>query len=56
MRGAGRSLRPYEPPELNEVEKTLADNQALDPENPDELFEPFSSSKLLRRFPGLRWR
>lgn len=56
LRGAGRSLRPYEPPELNEVEKTLADNQALDPENPEELFEPFSSGKLLRRFPGLGWR
>lgn len=56
LRGSGRSLRPYEPPELNEVEKTLADNQALDPENPDELFEPFSSGKLLRRFPGFGWR
>ena len=56
LRGTGRSLRPYQPPDLNEIEKTLADNQALDPENPDELFEPFSSGKLLRRFPGLRWR
>lgn len=56
LRGEGRSLRPYEPPELNEVEETLADNQVLDPENPEELFEPFSSGKLLRRFPGLRWR
>lgn len=56
LRGSGRSLRPYQPPELSEVEKTLADNQALDPENPDELFEPFTSGRLLRRFPGLRWR
>ncbi len=56
LQGPGRSLRAYAPPELNEVEQALADNQALDPENPHELFEPFSSGKLLRRFPGLRRR
>ena len=56
LQGPGRSLRAYDPPELNEAEAALADNQALDPENPDELFEPFSSGKLLRRFPGLRRR
>ena len=49
LRGAGRSLRPYAPPQLSEIEKALADNEALDPENPDEMFEPFSGGGLLRR-------
>jgi len=53
LRGAGRSLRPYEVPELSEVEKALADNEALDPESPDELFEPFSGGGLLRRLSNL---
>jgi phosphatidylserine/phosphatidylglycerophosphate/cardiolipin synthase-like enzyme len=50
LRGAGRSLRPYEVPDLNEVEKWLADNEVLDPENPEELFEGFAKRGLLRRF------
>lgn len=53
LRGAGRSLRPYAPPALSEIEKALADNEALDPESPDELFEPLSGGGLLRRLPGL---
>jgi len=51
LRGPGRSLRPYEPPALSEVERALADNEALDPENPDDLFEPLSGGGLLRRLP-----
>ena len=54
LRGRGRSLRPYEPPELSAAEEVLADQEALDPENPDELFEPFSGGGLLRRLPSLR--
>jgi phosphatidylserine/phosphatidylglycerophosphate/cardiolipin synthase-like enzyme len=54
LRGAGRSLRPYQPPELSEVEKALADKEALDPERPEDVFEPFSGGGLLRRLPGLR--
>ena len=41
-RGAARqrtTLIPYEVPELSEVEKWLADNEVLDPEGPDEMFE-----------------
>lgn len=53
LRGAGRSLRPYRPPELSDVEKALADKEALDPESPQEVFEPFSGGGLLRRLPGL---
>jgi phosphatidylserine/phosphatidylglycerophosphate/cardiolipin synthase-like enzyme len=52
LRGPGRSLRPYRPPELSNVEKALADKEALDPENPDELFEPLSGGGLLRRLRG----
>ena len=53
LRGEGRSLRPYEIPDLEEVEKWLADNQVLDPEGPDDVFEAMSNGGLLR---GLRRR
>lgn len=49
LRGEGRSLRPYEVPDLNEVEKWLADNEVLDPEGPDEMFELFAKRGLFRR-------
>ncbi len=51
LRGEGRSLRPYEIPDLHEVETWLADNQVLDPEGPDEIFEATAKGGLLR---GLR--
>jgi phosphatidylserine/phosphatidylglycerophosphate/cardiolipin synthase-like enzyme len=51
LRGEGRSLRPYEIPDLEEVEKWLADNQVLDPEGPEDVFEAMSNGGLLR---GLR--
>lgn len=53
LRGEGRSLRPYEIPDLEEVEKWLADNQVLDPEGPEDVFEAMSNGGLLR---GLRER
>lgn len=53
LRGEGRSLRPYEVPDLEEVEKWLADNQVLDPEGPEDVFEAMSNGGLLR---GLRRR
>jgi phosphatidylserine/phosphatidylglycerophosphate/cardiolipin synthase-like enzyme len=49
MRGPGRSLRPYVPPALNPVEKALADSEALDPEGPEEMFEPLTRRGLFRR-------
>ena len=49
LRGEGRSLRPYEMPELSDVEKWLADNEVLDPEGPEEMFSPLSQRGLLRR-------
>ncbi|GAA3271071.1 hypothetical protein GCM10020258_45620 [Sphingomonas yabuuchiae] len=47
--GRGRSLRPYEVPDLSSVEEWLADNEVLDPEGPDEMFEAFSQRKGLFR-------
>ena len=49
LRGPGRSLRRYEIPQLSETEKWLADNEVLDPEGPDEMFEPLSARGLFRR-------
>ncbi|WP_267388206.1 phospholipase D-like domain-containing protein [Sphingomonas sp. GC_Shp_3] len=49
LRGDGRSLRPYEVPDLNAVETWLADNEVLDPESPSEMFEATSKRGLFRR-------
>ena len=50
LRGEGRSLRPFEMPQLNDVEKWLADNELLDPEGPEEMFKPLAQRRgLLRR-------
>ena len=50
LRGAGgRTLVPYEVPDLHAVETWLADNEVLDPEGPAEMFEPLSKRGLLRR-------
>ena len=54
LRGTGRSLRPYEVPDLPEIQKWLADNEVLDPENPDEMFEPMSGRGLWRGRLGRR--
>ncbi|MCC2975396.1 phospholipase D-like domain-containing protein [Sphingomonas sp. PL-96] len=49
----GRRLRPYKDPDLNSVEKWLADNEVLDPEGPEEMFEALSKRGLMRRLrPG----
>ncbi len=49
LRGEGRTLRPYEVPDLAGVTAWLADNEVLDPENPQDLFEPVASGGLFRR-------
>ncbi len=49
LRGKGRSLRPYQLPEVGEVPKWMADNELLDPEGPDEMFEPLADRGLFRR-------
>ncbi len=49
-RGSGKTLIAYEVPELTAVETWLADNEVLDPEGPDEMFEPVAARRgLLRR-------
>jgi phosphatidylserine/phosphatidylglycerophosphate/cardiolipin synthase-like enzyme len=51
LRGTGRTLVPYEIDNLNAVEKWLADNEVLDPETPNEMFELTATRGLFRR----RW-
>ena len=45
----GRTLVPYEVPDLDAVRIWLADNEVLDPDGPEEMFEPFSKRGLFRR-------
>ncbi len=42
LQTAGRSLRDYRLPELSSLGEWLADTKLLDPEGPDEMFEPLS--------------
>lgn len=50
LRGEGRSLRPYEVPDLDAVREWLADHKVLDPEGPGEMFEAISKrTPLLAR-------
>ena len=44
----GRNLRRYHPPELSETEEKIAESGLLDPETPDDLFEPFAKGGLFR--------
>ncbi|MPT47420.1 MAG: phospholipase [Sphingobium sp.] len=45
LRGTGRSLIPYEVPDLSAIEQWLADNEILDPEGPDAMFEPLGGAR-----------
>jgi phosphatidylserine/phosphatidylglycerophosphate/cardiolipin synthase-like enzyme len=54
LRGSGRTLVPYETPDLNAVTEWLADNEVLDPEGPGEMFEPLARRGLFRRFGLMR--
>ena len=46
--GADRTLIPYETPEISGLEEWMADNEILDPEGPDEVFEPIEVRGLFR--------
>ena len=46
---AGRHLRRYHPPVLSAAVQTLAESQLLDPEHPEEMFEPFAKGGLFRQ-------
>lgn len=57
LRGSGRSLRPYEVPEIDAVREWLADNKILDPEGPGEMFESLSGrTPLLQRLRAFHGR
>jgi phosphatidylserine/phosphatidylglycerophosphate/cardiolipin synthase-like enzyme len=49
LRSKGRSLRPYEIPNLSEIETWLADNEVLDPESPSQMFEATTRRGLFHR-------
>ena len=46
---AGRHLRRFRPPALTEAERTLAESELLDPERPQDMFEPFAKGGLFRK-------
>ena len=50
LRGEGRSLRLYRPPEFSEPSKTLAKAEVADPESTAEPFEPLARRRLVRGF------
>lgn len=50
LRKPGRTLVPYTIPELGDTEAWLADNEILDPEGPDQIFEPLSRRGLFRKW------
>lgn len=50
----GRHLERMTLPELTDAEKTLADQAILDPESPEEFFEPFAKKSIFRRSRVLR--
>ncbi len=49
LRGSGKTLDPYEVPDVGAVTRWLADNEVLDPEGPDEMFESLAKRGLFRR-------
>lgn len=42
------TLKLYEAPEISDIEKWLADHEILDPEGPEEMFEPIEKRGLFR--------
>jgi phosphatidylserine/phosphatidylglycerophosphate/cardiolipin synthase-like enzyme len=49
LRGRTDKLRPYALPEVNDVAAWLAENEILDPEGPEEIFEAIGKRGLFRR-------
>lgn len=48
LRGPGRSLVPYEVPVLSGIEQWLAENEILDPNGPEEIFESLTKRGLFK--------
>lgn len=55
-REEGRSLVPYRMPEVSGLAAWLADNEILDPDGPDAVFEPLSRRGLFRGWGRVRAR
>lgn len=49
MGNSPRRLERYRPPDLNDMQETLAESQLLDPEEPEDMFEPFARGGLFRK-------
>ncbi len=49
LRGQGRTLKPYLPPALTRLGTFLAERQLLDPDGPEQTFDPFARRSLFRR-------
>lgn len=49
LRHGGRRLEQLTLPKLTDAEKALADQAMLDPESPEELFEPFAKKSIFSR-------
>lgn len=49
LRGGGRTLLPFQPPEFGAALTTVAKKELLDPESPDQPFEPLAGNRLLAR-------
>lgn len=57
LQSPGRSLRDYQLPDVSSLSGWMADTELLDPEGPDEMFEPVSRRKgLLSRLRSRRAR
>ena len=54
LRGAGRSLVPYAMPDTSDIENWLAENEILDPNGPDDMFEPLDKRGLFKGWGRLR--
>lgn len=56
LRSDGRSLVPYQIPELSDFKEWLADNEILDPNGPEEIMEITSDASLFRGWHRVRSR
>ena len=45
----GRNLMRYCPPDTNGAQESLAESELLDPEDPEDMFEPFAKGGLFRK-------
>jgi phosphatidylserine/phosphatidylglycerophosphate/cardiolipin synthase-like enzyme len=50
LRGNGKTLVPFDPPEISDASRALGASELLDPESVDERFEPLSGRGLFRGF------